>query len=48
MDKDLQVLGKGSYTVVVMALWNQAALENSDFQRVLLTVHAPCATQLQV
>jgi len=32
----------------VVALWNECALDNSDFQKVLFTVQAPCHTQVQI
>ena len=32
--------------MIIMALWNQVAIENSDYQKVLIKVHFPCATNI--
>lgn len=42
----VESLPKGSYTIVLMALWNQIALDNPDYQRILIKVHSPCPTNI--
>ena len=46
MVEGIETLAKGTYTVVIMALWNPVALENTDYQNILISVHAPCAIKL--